>query len=136
MRIHSIWNMIAQKFILKLSKVKQYIVKTNIIIHWISKISPNFEIKYFKITNKNEIHYGFVYKDCLNTLINKFNGKDSCVPDGLYFTTWEHTKNLWLWYKFDRNRITIWWSIKNLICNLNTYLHHMFTNSINKIAHH
>ena len=48
-------------------------------------------IKYYKITNKNETHYGFEYRDGLNILKEEFNNnKDSsCVPGGFYFTTKE-----------------------------------------------
>ncbi|AVL94466.1 ankyrin repeat protein [Moumouvirus australiensis] len=43
---------------------------------------------YFKITNENECHYGFQYKDGLNILEGEFNNnpKDICVPGRLYFS--------------------------------------------------
>jgi hypothetical protein len=45
--------------------------------------------QYFKITNKDEVHNGFVYKDGLNILEGRFNENtyDSCCPGGFYFTT-------------------------------------------------
>ena len=47
---------------------------------------------YYKITNKDENHYGFQYKDGLNVLIEPFNDDpyDSCCAGGLYFTDIEH----------------------------------------------
>ncbi len=43
---------------------------------------------YFKITNHNENHQGFQYRDGLNILTQPFNDnpKDSCVAGGFYFT--------------------------------------------------
>ncbi|AYV85647.1 MAG: ankyrin repeat-containing protein [Satyrvirus sp.] len=54
---------------------------------------------YFKITNKNENHHGFQYKDGLNILDKKFddNPENSCAPGGLYFTTKEFIHKF---YKF------------------------------------
>ena len=48
-------------------------------------------VKYYKITNKNETHYGFKYQDGLNILKEKFNNDENayCVPGGFYFTTKE-----------------------------------------------
>ncbi|QGR53608.1 ankyrin repeat-containing protein [Moumouvirus maliensis] len=42
---------------------------------------------YFKITNENECHHGFQYKDGLNILEGEFNDnpQDYCVPGRLYF---------------------------------------------------
>ena len=45
---------------------------------------------YYKITNKNENHYGFQYVDGLNILNTPFEKYGSCVPGGLYFTTKEN----------------------------------------------
>ena len=43
---------------------------------------------YYKITNAEENHHGFQYKDGLNVLIEKFNEnpEDHCCAGGLYFT--------------------------------------------------
>jgi hypothetical protein len=41
---------------------------------------------FFKITNSDEIHHGFPYKDGLNILDKPFQKKGSCVAGGLYFT--------------------------------------------------
>src|SRR5579872_5531766 len=43
---------------------------------------------YFKVTNENECHYDFQYKDGLNIL--PFAKSESCVPGGLYFTNQEN----------------------------------------------
>lgn len=45
------------------------------------------EAKYFKITNKTEIHHGYVYNTGLNILDKPFDREGSCAPGGLYFTT-------------------------------------------------
>ena len=47
---------------------------------------------YYKVTNKNEYHHGFQYKDGLNILIGKFNDNPeaSCVKGGFYFTDYDH----------------------------------------------
>lgn len=52
------------------------------------KIKP--EKIYYKITNKDENHHGYQYKDGLNILEEKFQKQGSCVPGGFYFTTIEH----------------------------------------------
>ena len=54
---------------------------------------------YVKITNKHEIHNGFVYHDGLNELSDPFNDDptQSCVPGGLYFT---YTKNVHKFYRY------------------------------------
>ena len=43
---------------------------------------------YYKITNAEENHHGFQYKDGLNILIEKFNDnpEEHCCAGGLYFT--------------------------------------------------
>ncbi|BCS83584.1 putative repeat protein [Cotonvirus japonicus] len=41
---------------------------------------------YFKITNENENHHGFQYKDGINYLIKPFSTEGSCVRGRLYFT--------------------------------------------------
>lgn len=46
--------------------------------------------KFFKITNEQENHYGFQYKDGLNILDKPFEKIGSCVPGGLYFTDAKH----------------------------------------------
>ncbi|AGC01967.1 ankyrin repeat protein [Acanthamoeba polyphaga moumouvirus] len=59
------------------------------------KIEPNVVINelshnslYLKVTNEDECHNGFQYKDGLNILQEEFNDdpKVSCVPGRLYFT--------------------------------------------------
>ena len=45
---------------------------------------------YYKVTNKDECHHGFQYKDGLNIDTNEFQPEGSCVKGGLYFTTLEH----------------------------------------------
>jgi len=49
-------------------------------------------ITYYKVTNEEECHYDFQYKDGLNVLVKPFNDdpKQSCCEGGLYFTTKEH----------------------------------------------
>jgi len=43
-------------------------------------------MRYYKITNKNETHHGYVYQNGLNILDEPFNEADNCGPGGLYFT--------------------------------------------------
>lgn len=47
---------------------------------------------YYKITNKNECHNGYQYKDGLNVLNEPFNDnpEDSCCPGGFYFTDYDN----------------------------------------------
>ena len=47
---------------------------------------------YYKITNAEECHHGFQYKDGLNILEEKFNdnANDHCCAGGLYFSDAEH----------------------------------------------
>lgn len=45
---------------------------------------------FYKITNSNECHNGYQYKDGLNVLNGPFNPVGSCVAGGLYFTTIDH----------------------------------------------
>lgn len=45
---------------------------------------------YYKITNIDENHNGYQYKDGLNILDKPFEKEGSCVKGGLYFTTKEH----------------------------------------------
>ena len=47
---------------------------------------------YYKITNKNECHNGYQYKDGLNILNEPFNNNSitSCVLGEFYFTDYEH----------------------------------------------
>lgn len=47
---------------------------------------------YYKITNKDENHNGFQYKDGLNVLLEPFNDDltDTCCPGGFYFTSAEY----------------------------------------------
>lgn len=44
-------------------------------------------MKYYKVTNETECHYGFQYKTGLNVDTVPFADTGSCVPGGLYFTT-------------------------------------------------
>jgi len=48
--------------------------------------------KFFKITNRYEIHNGYAYHDGLNILQQRFNDdpNDSCCEGGFYFTTLEY----------------------------------------------
>jgi len=46
--------------------------------------------RYFKITNRKEIHHDFPYKDGLNILDKPFETEGSCVEGGLYFTMIEY----------------------------------------------
>lgn len=46
--------------------------------------------QYFKITNKDENHHGFQYKEGLNVLDKPFDEQGYCVPGGLYFTDAKH----------------------------------------------
>ena len=50
---------------------------------------------YYKVTNENEIHHGYQYKDGLNILIGKFNNNPnkSCVTGGFYFTDYKNLIN-------------------------------------------
>jgi hypothetical protein len=52
---------------------------------------------YYKITNKDEIHNGYKYKDGLNILEGDFNEdiKQDCVNGGLYFTTADHIHEIY-----------------------------------------
>jgi hypothetical protein len=60
--------------------------------------------KFFKITNKDENHHGFQYKDGLNLLEGQFNMDtiDPCGAGGLYFTTLDNIEafyNLGVWLR-------------------------------------
>ena len=48
------------------------------------------EETFFKITNKNENHNGYQYKNGLNILDKPFEKEGSCVKGGLYFTSVEY----------------------------------------------
>jgi len=52
----------------------------------------DFSQTYYKVTNKNECHHGYQYKDGLNILEEKFNDDStaSCCAGGFYFTDYEH----------------------------------------------
>jgi hypothetical protein len=50
-----------------------------------------------KITNENEIHHGYQYKDGLNILQQPFQKEGSCVPGGFYYTD---EKNLRHFYNY------------------------------------
>jgi len=47
---------------------------------------------YYKVTNEDECHNGYQYKDGLNILEEEFNDnpEHSCVPGGFYFTDYEY----------------------------------------------
>lgn len=53
---------------------------------------PNRSIIYYKITNKNEIHYGLRYHNGLVIDPWEFdsNPKHTCIKGGIYFTTKEY----------------------------------------------
>lgn len=48
---------------------------------------PSTEFTFYKLTKKDENHFGFQYKTGLNVDTVPFNPKGSCLPGGLYFTT-------------------------------------------------
>ena len=52
----------------------------------------DFSQTYYKVTNKNECHHGYQYKDGLNILKEKFNDDStaSCCAGGFYFTDYEN----------------------------------------------
>jgi hypothetical protein len=50
-------------------------------------------VKYYKVTNLEEVHYGHVYHDGLNMLNGEFANEGSCVPGGFYFTTIDKIQN-------------------------------------------
>lgn len=54
-------------------------------------------VKYFKVTNKDELHHGFQYNDGLNVLKEKFNDNlyKECVAGGLYFSDSEKIPNFY-----------------------------------------
>jgi len=54
---------------------------------------------YFKITNLNENHHGYQYKDGLNVLDKEFdnNPKNSCTKGGLYFTNKEFIQKFYFY---------------------------------------
>jgi len=57
-------------------------------------METNFDYSqtYYKVTNEQECHNGYQYKDGLNILKEEFNDnpKASCVAGGFYFTDYEH----------------------------------------------
>ncbi len=73
------------------NKIRNIFIKAGIIIKQCPKIKT-YGHCYFKITNKEENHYGFQYKDGLNILKEKFNddSQQSCCKGGFYFTTLDH----------------------------------------------
>lgn len=50
-------------------------------------------MRFFKVTNEDECHHGFKYKDGLNIDILPFRTGGSCVPGGLYFTDAAHIES-------------------------------------------
>lgn len=50
-------------------------------------------VKYYKVTNLEEVHHGHVYHDGLNLLEGEFAKEGSCVPGGFYFTTLDQIPN-------------------------------------------
>lgn len=54
-------------------------------------------MRFFKVTNKNECHNGFQYRDGLNIDPVSFADTGSCVPGGLYFTD---AANIASYYEF------------------------------------
>ena len=87
--------------------------------------------KYYKLTNEEEIHHGFQYKDGLNEDHLPFDETGSCCPGGLYFSDTENilqfldpykmywirevTPNLEMMVK-DPNHDPIKWRSKSLDC--------------------
>jgi hypothetical protein len=55
---------------------------------FISKFPHN--TKFVKLLNNEKKHYDFQYKIGLNEDTIQFNPKGTCLPGGLYFTTYEH----------------------------------------------
>jgi len=57
-------------------------------------METNFDFSkvYYKVTNEQECHNGYQYKDGLNILKEEFNDNpnDSCCPGGFYFTDYEN----------------------------------------------
>ena len=61
--------------------------------------------KYVKLTNKDNIHNNFIFKDGLNTdTIHISSGE--CTPGGIYFTTFNNIHH-WLSYG-DQKMYYIW----------------------------
>lgn len=60
---------------------------------------PILSTQLFKLTNEEEIHNGFQFKDGLNIDTVSFNPQGECQPGGIYFTdidnlpTWTNYKN-------------------------------------------
>lgn len=50
-------------------------------------------MRYYKVTNQDECHYGMQYRDGLNVDIRPFAKEGSCVPGGLYFTNAANIRN-------------------------------------------
>ena len=53
-------------------------------------------MKYYKITNKEENHNGFQYKDGLNIDTIEFDPNGSCRPGGLYYTNNTSCGDCWV----------------------------------------
>ena len=63
-----------------------------------------FKLKYpntdfYKLTNEDENHNRFQFKDGLNIDFNTFNPTGSCSKGGLYFTEYDKI-SLWINYNF------------------------------------
>ncbi|AQN68743.1 ankyrin repeat protein [Saudi moumouvirus] len=83
------WNKVQNFHIWKcLINYKKF--ELNIIVNKLSFVNLLIKMSsklYFKITNDDECHHGFQYKDGLNVLKGEFNNsQDSCVPGRLYFS--------------------------------------------------
>jgi ankyrin repeat protein len=55
-----------------------------------SKSKKGGNMKFYKITNKNETHNGMTYHDGLNEDVLPFNPSGDCTPGGIYFTDVEN----------------------------------------------
>lgn len=54
-------------------------------------------VKFIKLTNANEIHHKFQFKDGLNIDIHDFCSHGVCLPGGIYFTEEKEAHN-WIFY--------------------------------------
>src|SRR5579872_2898330 len=58
------------------------------------------DITFFKLTNINEKHNGFQFKDGLNIDTNEFNPIGCCRSGGIYFAC---ENKIWKWVKYNDN---------------------------------
>ena len=71
-----------------------------------NKLVCELKIDLVKLTNKEEIHYGFKFKNGLNVDKENFNPSGECSKGGIYFTTMTnfhkwiiYSKKLMYWYR-------------------------------------